>query len=702
MRKSKNSVVWLLVVALLWTSVTFLPVASANVPSMDKIRVALLIDTGKYYRQVEPFVTLSSASGLKVFWKGKDPAFAYIDTIDKTKHRFSLDQFSLKVIETTDLKQAQDMVRLLQGQAVKSTIWKQSLSGQTLYAVVAGSYANSDLAYKMAFTLNQTLGVNPQVMGPERWDAGTFATKEEAKALQDKIVAKGFAAWMTTVRTPDGTAAFSVRVGDEVDANALNALKDRVQSAIPDVTLTPVDKTIGALIERDTIASNGNAVRHYFFNSDIQNLSIVPNVTGTQIPPLVEVGEKGGRKYRGVIELSNYGGFLTVINELPMEEYLYSVVSSEMASGWHPEALKAQAVAARTYAVGLGLKYVVAHLSDSTYDQAYKGYTIEKQDVRDAVIATRGQVLMLGSKLATAYYYSNAGGTTADPSEVWSGDIPNLKPVPSPDEIVLRSSPIWYRVMLTDGTLGYVRSDLVRVLDKTDAAGRPYVEANVPNLNFRTGPSTYEHTSLRQLNIGEKGIMLKQVFENSSYNWIRGPIDGTTLMNTINTNSLTGLLTPVYMIDVTKRGPSGRAVEVMVNGTPLVVSTPDRIRTAFGSLRSTLFEVEQMGAYTVLGAEGKQVSLPRTNPNELHAISAGGKVTKGLNGTQDAFFIQGTVDKLRIATESVQFRFHGKGFGHGSGMSQWGAKGLAESGYGYEQILKHYYSEQITITPVKP
>jgi stage II sporulation protein D len=700
-KSMRNLVVLMLIVVLSWTSISILPMAYANVPSMDRIRVALFIDTGKYYRDVVPAITLSSPSGMKVSVKSAQSSFDYMNITDGRKIRFGLDQFSLKVLETTDVMKAKQTVELLQSKSLSGIVWVNVRSGQKNYQVVSGSYATSVKADEAASNMASTIGINPVVIGSERWLAGEFRSLDEAKTLVNRIQDNRFKAYVAIVHNAEGMPSYQVRVGDEPDADALNGLRDQLAAMMSDLSLTPVDPAQSYLLHRTTELTNGETLEHYYFKKTDQKILLTPNPTGTDIPPLIQVSEKDGKKYRGMIELTSYDGNMAVINELEMESYLYSVVSSEMAGGWPLEALKAQTVAARTFAVGLGMKYVIAHLSDSTYDQAYKGYSIEKQDVRNAVNETRGQVLMYDGRLATAFYSSNSGGVTSHPSEVWNGNVANLTSVSSPDEVVLKSTPVWYRIMLTDGTMGYVRSDLVEILSKLHSTGRPYVQVNVSNLNFRTGPSTTEHAAFRTLNVGDEGILLEKVYQNSPYSWITGPVDAAALMNTINERTVTGLTAPVFSLQVTKRGPSGRATEVMANGRPLAISSPDKIRTALGSLKSTLFDIEEMGSYSLLGGNGRTVQLPQSDPNVMHVISAGGKVTAGVNGNHDTFFIQGNKEQFRIATESIQYRFIGKGFGHGLGMSQYGAKGLAESGYGYEQILKHYYSKDIVITPVK-
>ena len=140
--------------------------------------------------------------------------------------------------------------------------------------------------------------------------------------------------------------------------------------------------------------------------------------------------------YRGHFKVINDGEGLTVINDIPLEKYLRGVVPSEMPSGWEHEAHKAQAIAARSYAVanmGKRAKYGY-DLKDTPEDQAYGGATAEKTNTNDAVSETEGIVLVCQGKIVPAYYSASAGGKTNTGSQVWSTDLPFLKSVPSFDE----------------------------------------------------------------------------------------------------------------------------------------------------------------------------------------------------------------------------------------------------------------------------
>lgn len=140
--------------------------------------------------------------------------------------------------------------------------------------------------------------------------------------------------------------------------------------------------------------------------------------------------------YRGNFKIINDGLGLTVINDIPLEKYLRGVVPSEMPSSWEHEAHKAQAIAARSYAIanrGKRAKYGY-DLKDTPEDQAYGGASAEKANTNDAVEETAGIVLVCQGKIISAYYSASAGGKTNTGGQVWSHDLPFLKSVPSFDE----------------------------------------------------------------------------------------------------------------------------------------------------------------------------------------------------------------------------------------------------------------------------
>lgn len=142
--------------------------------------------------------------------------------------------------------------------------------------------------------------------------------------------------------------------------------------------------------------------------------------------------------YRGHFKVVNDSGGLTVINDISLEKYLQGVVPSEMPPGWEHEAHKAQAIAARSYAVanmGKRAKYGY-DLKDTPEDQAYGGASAETKQTNNAVTETTGIVLVCQGKVVPAYYSASAGGKTNTGSQVWTSDLPFLKSVPSFDDSV--------------------------------------------------------------------------------------------------------------------------------------------------------------------------------------------------------------------------------------------------------------------------
>lgn len=145
--------------------------------------------------------------------------------------------------------------------------------------------------------------------------------------------------------------------------------------------------------------------------------------------------------YRGKFKVINDDGRLTVMNDIDLELYLRGVVPSEMPSGWEHEAHKAQAIAARSYAVanmGKRAKYGY-DLKDTPEDQAYGGASAEKNGTNEAVKETEGIVLVCQGKIVPAYYSASAGGQTSTGSQVWTTDLPFLKSVPSFDDGVKKN-----------------------------------------------------------------------------------------------------------------------------------------------------------------------------------------------------------------------------------------------------------------------
>jgi stage II sporulation protein D len=190
-----------------------------------------------------------------------------------------------------------------------------------------------------------------------------------------------------------------------------------------------------------------------------------------------------GRPYRGALVVRARGGRLSVVNELELERYLRGVVPYEMPHDWPREALRAQAVVARSYALATRKPGRLFDLMADERSQVYGGVRAETRETDAAVAATAGRVLLWRGRVATTFYHSTSGGRTAAIRDVWpaAAAVPYLRSVRDPYDA---SSPHhdWGPFVLTRAQLAKalhrpaLRS-LVDVTARPNGSGRPRVLA---------------------------------------------------------------------------------------------------------------------------------------------------------------------------------------------------------------------------------
>lgn len=325
----------------------------------------------------------------------------------------------------------------------------------------------------------------------------------------------------------------------------------------------------------------------------------------------------GGTLYRGQVEFQRLtNSDMTIINVLPMEEYLYGVVPSEIEAYSNAEAIKAQAVAARTYA----LKSMNKHASYgfnlcSTNDcQVYKGYGSEKGDkyessaTNKAVDDTRGMVVTYNGKLAETVFFSSSGGKTEAAVNVWGTDFPYLQSVE----------------------------------DKYES-GKSYM--------YRWN-MTYTVDEISQK------------------------------LKIYGVGTVTGM-------EITKYSSAGRPIEIIVRGTLKpegIIIAKDRCRT-FLSLYSQWYSFTTNADINVLVNNG----TVNTQISNVTVVTANG-TTKLSNSSQTVTIVGADGQSTTVSASPTKYYFTGKGWGHGVGLSQEGAKGMANAGYTFDQILAHYYT----------
>ncbi|MGL4676741.1 MAG: SpoIID/LytB domain-containing protein [Brevinema sp.] len=181
-------------------------------------------------------------------------------------------------------------------------------------------------------------------------------------------------------------------------------------------------------VDQKTATMSGKLVLKYHSKGISVNNKLLKaerlDILGTQLVAVDKV------VYRGTVTVHRTKDSLTVVNNVNIEEYLLSVVPSEVYRNWNVEALKAQAVSARTYALYERRSKGFFDVYKDTRSQVYLGVKSEHPITTKAVLATKGQVLTYRGQLIKAYFSSSIGGVSAAGSEI-GDNKPYLKPVKS-------------------------------------------------------------------------------------------------------------------------------------------------------------------------------------------------------------------------------------------------------------------------------
>lgn len=377
----------------------------------------------------------------------------------------------------------------------------------------------------------------------------------------------------------------------------------------------------------------------------------------------------GYPSYRGFFEItpSITLGKLNVINEVQLEDYLYQVVPSEMPASFGLEALKAQAVAARTYALSdyYSGRYAVKgfHVDDSTLSQVYNN-SAENALTAQAVSETRGMIMQCDGQLDDARYYSTSGGYGASKHEVWADFGTNAFP----------GTPLPY---LTARSYTFDPADNSKMLN-IDTNSEEEISAFYKNLSH-TG---YDSASLYfRWKVG----LTKQQIENTVNKniFIRYAADPLFILTKDESGVFVSKPIPVdgvgtiSNIYVAKRGAGGNIMELVIEGSTGTYKLIKEFNIRF-TIRPN--KVDTGAASDILAYRAKGGS-PDYDP-------AG--TLKNPSILYSAFF---TFDIERdVNGEITSVTFFGGGNGHGAGMSQYGASSLGLSGWTYDQILYSYYS----------
>lgn len=340
----------------------------------------------------------------------------------------------------------------------------------------------------------------------------------------------------------------------------------------------------------------------------------------------------GNPYYTGTLEIACEDGGLVVINELPLEEYLYHVVPSEMPVRFGVEALKVQAVCARSYAYRhiLNNSYRVygAHVDDSVNFQVYNNIE-EQPDSNQAVKETYGQVISKDSQVVTAYYYSTSCGYMSDLS-VWGGTEDGIYKA---------------KTVNREG----------KTYDLSD-------EDSFREFIYSTNSSDYD-------------------YEFPFYRW-NVELDMEYLTERIN-----NYLTIRYNLDpsnILMKNAEGEYVSGQTPYVGRVISLEVAQRTASGAVRRLIIH----------GMEG-DVQV-RGELNIRYVLGPGGNLINTHTQTQTTFDILPSayicIEEMYEEGTVTGYRIMGGGYGHGIGMSQNAVSSMVKQGMRYDDILGFFYN----------
>ncbi len=436
-----------------------------------------------------------------------------------------------------------------------------------------------------------------------------------------------------TLTAPDGRTLYRgpapvlVRLGVRRGTTTAADVPPSVDSAAP--------LSLGSLIRQARLERAAAALQE--FATVPFEVAILENANDGTEPPLLAaraiVGLRfstdagllsfDGRLFRGTLEIARDDeGDMIVVNTVATNEYLDSVVGSEVPSSWAPEALAAQAIAARTYLLTHLGRHDAYDLEGDTRDQQYDGVMSEALSTTLAVRRTAGVVATYRGVPISALYSANAGGRTEDSENVFPNALPYLRGVPSPGDSVALASD-W-------GRHGYTWN-----LEYTPKQLRTFM-------------------ARRGIDVGDlRTIQLLQVTAAGTV--VRSRVIGSTGSRDIGKDGSRyyfGLKSGVF------------TASLHTNDESEDVPVWDGVR---------LQDMDVLGAEL---AGTLYTPAPRSDPEP------DGFVPSAL--------------RYRLPDRWV---FDGRGFGHGVGMSQWGAQGMALAGATHEQILTHYY-KGIALTQV--
>ena len=399
-----------------------------------------------------------------------------------------------------------------------------------------------------------------------------------------------------------------------------------------------------------------------------------PAEDGGKISLLSVNRSQGTPAYRGSMEIRKTGQGFVVINELPVEEYLYGVVPSEMPVSYPMEALKAQAICARTYVYAHlespGYGEYGAHVDDSTGYQVYNN-TAEKEEAIQAVQETKGEVVRLNGELVDTYYYSTSCGFGAD-ERVWNPG--EEKKVSYLTAVSISESAMQQEQNSAEipGTEYFTAQDMCRGDYFHEFLHNPPetdFERQEPWYRWSITVESIDAESLQKVLKERQEAEPDRILVEKSGNKTE-PVGsnaenvGSNAGNAGGNAEAAGEWEDIGRITdicIGKRGDGGIAESLVIKGEKKTVTVLSQY-----NIRAVLCA----GGVTAVRQDGSKVELKMLLPS--------------------AFF---EIESVKEGENMIGYKLYGGGYGHGAGMSQNAARHMAEKGYTTADILLFFYRD---------
>ena len=392
--------------------------------------------------------------------------------------------------------------------------------------------------------------------------------------------------------------------------------------------------------------------------------------------------------YEGELVVRAHGGRLTVVNKLDLEKYLRGVLGFEISPAWALEVLKAQAVISRTYA----LSQMGRHGSegfdvcDSDHCQVYKGINVHGASTDKAIIQTRGQVIVYKGALARTFFSSDSGGATSDVRDVWGSSEPYLvvrsEPFPSESprsewEVELSAAEIQNALAKKGKSVGNLREmSIVR----RDSAGRPTV------LRFAGSAGTVELPSaMFRMLVGAKKV------RSTFFEFTKGtppppsPAPELDLALTREKMQQPSSFLPIAENDASPLTPEEETqLKALIEQKKF--SVDDRLDMLVFPQRRRAYLNRALGKDAPVSAADEKV-VPETPPPSSPQLPSAPQPSPSPVAAEH----QAEPQTVVSCNAASGVKLYGRGWGHGVGLSQWGAKAMADHGWSAEKILSFYY-----------